>query len=177
MQVRIIKVGNLQTNCYILVKDGNCLVVDPGDQFYSIDTQIGTNKLLGILITHRHSDHIGALDELENTYRVPVYDFNSTEEKKYEIGPFKFEVIRNPGHSSDSISFFFYEYNFMFAGDFIFKNSIGRTDLPTGSNEDMKNSLVKIYDYSDRIRIYPGHGDTTVLGIEKENNPFFRNIN
>lgn len=176
MQVRIIKVGNLQTNCYILVSNGKCLVVDPGDQFYSIDTQIGVNELMGILITHRHYDHIGALDELVSHYRVPVYEFNNTEEKRYEIGPFKFEIIRNPGHSSDSITFYFYEYNFMFSGDFIFKGSIGRTDLETGNDDDMRNSLVKIYDYSDRIKIYPGHGETTVLGIEKETNPFFKGI-
>lgn len=173
MQVRIIKVGNLQTNCYIISKNGYCMIVDPGDQFYSIQEQIGDNKLIGILVTHRHPDHIGALDKFVKEYCVPVYEKSNLEEKKYEISDFKFEVIYTPGHTSDSISFYFYEYNFMFSGDFIFKGTIGRTDLPTGSNEDMKNSINKIINYSDRIKVYPGHGEDTNLGVEKDTNPFF----
>ena len=173
MQIRIIKVGNLQTNCYILVKDGNCIVIDPGDQFYSIEHQIADNKLVAILVTHRHPDHIGALDKFIKEYGMPVYDKSNMEEKKYDISGFKFETIYTPGHTSDSISFFFYEYNFMFSGDFIFKGTIGRTDLPTGSNIEMKQSIEKIKEYSDRIRVYPGHGDMTNLGVEKDSNPFF----
>lgn len=173
MQIRIIKVGSLQTNCYILVKDGNCIVIDPGDQFYSIEHQIGENKLVAILITHRHPDHIGALEKFEKEYHVPVYDKSNLEEKDYDILGFKFKVIYTPGHTSDSISFFFYEYNFMFSGDFIFKGTIGRTDLPTGSNEEMMQSIKNISEYSDRIRVYPGHGDITNLGVEKDTNPFF----
>lgn len=173
MQIRIIKVGNLQTNCYVLVKDGNCIVIDPGDQFYSIEHQIGDNKLVAILITHRHPDHIGALEKLSREYGVPVFDRANLEEKQYDITGFRFEVIYTPGHTDDSISFYFYEYNFMFSGDFIFKGTIGRTDLPTGSIPDMRKSIAKIKDYSDRIRVYPGHGDMTELGVEKDTNPFF----
>ena len=62
----------------------------------------------------------------------------------------------------------------MFTGDFLFQNSIGRTDMPTGNMNQMKESLEKIKEYSDRIRIYPGHGDTTNLGDEKQDNPFLR---
>ena len=58
MEVRKIKVGYLQTNCYILVEEGKCLIIDPGDQFYSIEEQIKGCELIGILITHRHPDHI-----------------------------------------------------------------------------------------------------------------------
>lgn len=173
MQVRIIKVGNLQTNCYIIIKNGYCMIVDPGDQFYSIQEQIGDNKLVGVLITHRHPDHIGALAKFVQEYGIPVYDRSNLEEKKYEINEFKFEVIYTPGHTNDSICFYFYEYNFMFVGDFIFKGTIGRTDLPTGSNTDMYNSINKIINYSDRIKVYPGHGDETNLGVEKDTNPFF----
>ncbi len=173
MQVRIIKVGNLQTNCYIIIKNGYCMIVDPGDQFYSIQEQIGDNKLVGVLITHRHPDHIGALAKFVQEYGIPVYDRSNLEEKKYEINEFKFEVIYTPGHTNDSICFYFYEYNFMFVGDFIFKGTIGRTDLPTGSNTDMNNSINKIINYSDRIKVYPGHGDETNLGVEKDTNPFF----
>lgn len=173
MQIRIIKVGSLQTNCYILIKDGNCIIIDPGDQFFSIEHQIGDNKLVALLVTHRHPDHIGALDKFQREYSVPVYEMSNLEEKKYDINGFRFEVIYTKGHTNDSVSFYFYEYNFIFSGDFLFKGSIGRTDLPTGSNEEMKESINKIINYSDRIRVYPGHGDMTNLGEEKETNPFF----
>lgn len=173
MEVRKIKVGYLQENCYILVEQGKCLIVDPGDQFYSIEEQIGKNELIGILVTHRHPDHIGALEKLVKTYHVPVYDRSNLNEGKVEVGPFNFEVIYTPGHTNDSVSFLFYQYDFMFSGDFIFLNSIGRTDLPTGNEVEMKKSLEKISLYSDRIKIYPGHGEATNLGKEKSNNPFF----
>lgn len=173
MEVRKIKVGYLETNCYILVEQDSCLIIDPGDQYYSIENQIDHKNILGILITHRHSDHIGALDQLVKTYNPKVFDKSNLPEGEYEIGPFRFEVIYTEGHTSDSITFYFYEYNFMFTGDFLFHHSIGRTDMPTGSMDDMKKSIEKIKEYSDRIRVYPGHGEPTVLGEEKLNNPFF----
>lgn len=174
MEVRKIKVGYLQTNCYILIEQGSCLIIDPGDQYYSIESQIGHNQILGVLITHRHPDHIGALEQIQKTYNPKIFEKNNLTEGKYEIGPFRFEVINTPGHTSDSVTFFFYDYNFMFTGDFLFQNSIGRTDMPTGNMNQMKESLEKIKEYSDRIRIYPGHGDTTNLGDEKHDNPFLR---
>lgn len=166
--------GYLATNCYILEKNGSCLVVDPGDELYAIEKQIGKNKLLAILVTHHHEDHIGALKPLVQKYHVPVYDADNTLEQKYEIGSFSFEVLRTPGHSSDSITFYFESYQFMFVGDFIFQNTIGRTDLETGNMETMKRSIAKIKHYPDYIKCYPGHGENTTLGEEKENNIYFQ---
>lgn len=174
MNVKIIQVGNLDTNCYILEKEGFALVIDPGDNFLSIQKQIGNNQLLGVLITHRHPDHIGALSDLLNLYSVPLFEQKTVEEKKYEVGPFRFTVIFTPGHTSDSISFYFEDYLLLFSGDFLFKNTIGRTDMPTGSMEQMQCSIEKIKTYSDRIKVHPGHGESTKLGIEKEQNPFFK---
>lgn len=125
------------------------------------------------MVTHHHDDHVGALNSLVQKYNVPVYDANSTLEQEYKVGPFSFEVIRTPGHSSDSITFYFESYQFMFVGDFIFQNSIGRTDLETGNMEIMKQSIDKIKGYPNYIKCYPGHGATTTLGIEKENNIYF----
>lgn len=172
MEVRKIKVGYLQTNCYILVDEGKCIVIDPGDQFYSIQDQIGNNKLLAVLITHRHSDHIGALEHIIKEYHVPVYDRTNLKEGEFNIDNFFFDVLYTPGHTSDCVTYIFENYNFMFTGDFLFKNSIGRTDLETGNMDQMKISLEKIKEYSDRYRVYPGHGDVTTLGEEKMNNPF-----
>ena len=60
----------------------------------------------------------------------------------------------------------------MFVGDFIFKESIGRCDLPTGSMDDMKKSIEKILNFDDDITLYTGHYDTTTLGYERTNNPY-----
>ena len=173
MEVRRIKVGYLQTNCYILIHDKKCLVIDPGDQFYSIQEQIGNNKLVGILITHRHSDHIGALERLIGEYKVPVLERSNLQEGTIDLDIFHFNVLYTPGHTDDSVTYIFNEYSFMFTGDFLFKNSIGRTDLG-GNDIDMKKSIEIIKEYRDSFRVYPGHGDSTTLGEEKINNLFLQ---
>ena len=172
MEVKRIIVGPIRTNCYILNKDKECLIIDPGDEAERIKKEI-TNKVIGILITHHHFDHVGALEELKDFYQVPVYDYNNLKEKNYKIGNFNFEVLYTFGHTSDSITFYFKDDKKMFGGDFIFKNSIGRTDLPTGNMKDMLKSIEKLKKYNDNIIIYPGHGENTDLNYEKENNVYF----
>ena len=93
-------------------------------------------------------------------------------EQKHYIDPFNFEVIYTPGHTSDSITYYFYDYGVMFTGDFLFKESIGRKDLETGNVNDMLESIDKIKEYDPSIKIYPGHGDTTTLEYELENNSY-----
>lgn len=174
MQIKRLIVGGLQTNCYILVIDNECLIIDPGDNYELIKNNITDKPVLAILITHNHFDHIGALEKLKHYYKCNVYDKYNLEEKEYLIGKFKFEVIYTPGHTSDSITFYFRDDSVMFSGDFIFKNTIGRTDLDTGNSDIMNQSIKKISNYNDDIVIYPGHGDLTVLGFEKENNIYFK---
>lgn len=171
MNIKTIKVGFLKENCYILEKNNYCLIVDPGDEYNIIKKNIKLNPI-GVLITHRHFDHIGALDELLNDFNISVYDYKNVEEKEYNIGPFKFEVIYTPGHSKDSICFKFKDENILISGDFIFKDNIGRCDLPGGSIASMNKSIEKIKKYSNFI-IYPGHGDFTSLDYEKQNNFYF----
>lgn len=86
----------------------------------------------------------------------------------YEFKDFNFKVIFTPGHSWDSKTYYFEEDKIMFTGDFIFKGTIGRTDLG-GSDKDMMKSLKMIMTYPDDIVIYPGHGEATNLGVEKQN--------
>lgn len=166
-------VGSLEENCYILSINNDCLVVDPGDEYYKIKKVIGNKNVLGVLITHKHFDHVGALDDLLNDYDVPVLNLDSIEFKKYKIGDFNFEVLDTKGHSSDSVTYYFYNDNIMFVGDFVFKGSIGRTDFEDSSFSDMKDSISFIKKYSDDIILYPGHFDSTTLGYEKENNYWF----
>ena len=159
MQIDTIVVGDLETNCYILSKNDECIIIDPGDDFKKIVSHIGNKKVLGCLVTHFHFDHIGALEEILSKYDIEV--------NKLDNNKFKYKVIETPGHTFDSKTFYFYKDNIMFDGDFIFKGSIGRTDLG-GNNQDMIDSLKMIEKYDDNIILYPGHGPKTTLKDEKK---------
>lgn len=164
MDIKVIKVGPLETNCYILTIENESIIIDPGDDFNKIKEAIGTNKVIGCLVTHFHQDHIEALEEVVSHYDVEI--------NKPKYGKFNYETIETPGHTFDSKTFYFKDINTMFTGDFIFKSSIGRTDLG-GNDKDMIDSLEKFKQYDDNIIIYPGHGPKTTLGQEKINFIFY----
>lgn len=174
--MEIIKVitGVLDENCYVLKQNHTCLVIDPGDNYIKIKEVIGEDKVLGVLITHSHFDHIGALRNFLTKRSIKIFKRSNLEEKEYTIGDFKFRCIYTPGHSKDSVTFYFEEEQCMFVGDFVFKESIGRTDLPGGDDIDMRNSIQKLLTYSDNITLYPGHNEETTLKEEKENNMFLK---
>lgn len=173
MEIKKVVVGELEENCYIVSQNNSCLVIDPGSEFSKIQSEIGDKAVLGVLLTHHHFDHVGALRDVLSYYKTNLYDFNNLEEKEYLMEPFKFEVIMNPGHSMDSISFYFRAEKTMFVGDFIFLDSIGRCDLDGGSFSLMRDSIKKIKTYPDDTTLFPGHGAKTTLGYEKSNNYYF----
>lgn len=174
MKIKKIITGVLDENCYVLIKNNTVIIIDPGDDYQNIQEAIGDNKVLAVLITHSHFDHIGALRNFLTKRSIKIFKKSSLEEKEYTIGDFKFQCIYTPGHSKDSVSFFFEENNCMFVGDFIFKESIGRTDLPGGDSSDMKTSLNKLLTFDESITLYPGHDDETTLKYEKEHNPYLK---
>ncbi|MDD2181293.1 MAG: MBL fold metallo-hydrolase [Bacilli bacterium] len=171
MLIKRIIVGYLETNCYLLFKDNHCLIIDPGAEENKIIEEIKDTIVDGVLITHYHPDHIGALEKLKQKYNCQVYGRNNLEEKNYQIGNFNLEIIYTPGHTSDSVSYYFDNIH-LFTGDFLFKGSIGRYDLPTGDYKILMNSLEKIKKYPINIKIYPGHGEDTNLKQELEINPY-----
>lgn len=173
MQIEKVVVGDLEENCYIVSKDDSCLVIDPGDEFNRIKNKIGDRKVVGVLLTHHHFDHVGALKEVLDFYKTELYDFNSLQEKEYTVGPFQFEVIFNPGHSLDSVSFYFKEKQVMFVGDFVFLGSVGRCDLEGGSFLQMQASIERLKQFPIDVTLYPGHGQKTTLEYEKRSNSFF----
>jgi glyoxylase-like metal-dependent hydrolase (beta-lactamase superfamily II) len=170
LNIKKVITGELEENCYIIENNSGSLIVDPGADYNKIKEEI-KKPLLGILITHRHPDHIGALEELLNNYKCQIFEYISTTEDTYKLGDFNFNVINTPGHTKDSICFYFYEEKILFSGDFLFAGSIGRTDLG-GNDDDMKRSLKKIKKYPLEMEIYPGHGDKTTLEKELAYNPF-----
>ena len=173
MEVKRVVTGYLDENCYLLIQNGTCLVIDPGDEYPKIMEEIGDNKVLAVLITHSHFDHIGALRNFLTKRSIKIFKRSNLEEKEYSIGDFHFKCLYTPGHSKDSVSFYFEEEKKMFVGDFVFKESVGRCDLPGGDEEELHESIQKLMTYPEDIILYPGHYDETTLKYEKENNPFF----
>lgn len=157
MKVEVIAVGFLRENCYIVTQNDKTIIIDPGDEAEKIIDACKDKNVVGILLTHHHFDHVGALKKVEEVFGVKVSLY---------IDDFSYEVIETPGHTKDSLTYYFKDEGVMFTGDFLFKGTIGRMDLPTGSREDMEKSLEKVSCYPKNIKVYPGHGDSTVLGDE-----------
>lgn len=162
MKVEVIAVGFLRENCYIVTQNDKSIIIDPGDEAEKIIDACKDKNVVGILLTHRHFDHVGALKKIEEAFDVKVSLY---------IDGFSYEVIETPGHTKDSLTYYFKDEGVMFTGDFLFKGTIGRMDLPTGSKEDMEKSLEKVSHYPKSVKVYPGHGDSTVLGDEI---PYFK---
>ena len=158
---------------YIIENNNSVLVIDPGDDFNKILNVIGNRNVVGIIITHYHFDHIGALSELKEKYNVSVYDINNMSEGENKIENFIFDVIYTPGHKEDAITIYFNDEKIMFTGDFIFKDGVGRCDLPGGNPKEMIASIERIKKYEEAL-IYPGHGDKTILSYEINNNIYFK---
>ncbi len=161
-------------------------------------------EVVAILLTHAHWDHIIALEEVKNRYDVDVYigaeesdwlqhpeknlsvrapmhigelSFNIMpkvlDEGQYSIKGISFTVIKAPGHSPGSLSYLFSDY--IVSGDVLFERGIGRTDLPGSNHDDLMQSIQnKLFTLPDHLTVYPGHGDSTTIGEEKNHNPFFK---
>lgn len=169
MKITTIKTGYLSENCYLLEKNNQIIIIDPGDDYEKINQHLQNKTIVKILITHHHKDHIGALNHFDKNLIL-----ENPEEKTYTEGPFTFTVIETKGHTKDSLTYYFEKEKCMFTGDFLFKGTIGRTDLESGNINDMQKSIKKIKQYPNDTKIYPGHGPSTNLKIEKETNYFLK---
>lgn len=190
--------GSFGTNTYFIENDTEVILVDPAGKASKIIEMFGDKKLLAILLTHGHFDHIKAVDELYDTYKIPVYINEKDEalcrdkmqclafglpyspvvscpvvhlkEGKLKISSFEFEVIFTPGHTKGSTCFKI--ENYLITGDTLFKNSVGRTDLKGGDDRELKASLRIIKELDPELFILPGHEEISTLKEELENNPF-----
>ena len=164
--------GELEENCYIIHNKKDALIVDPGSEEDKIYKVIDELKLTvkGILVTHYHFDHVLCLDKVKGKYKVDIIDYNN----RNNISGFNYEIIENYGHTMDSVSFYFKKEKVMFTGDFVFMGSIGKYDFD--NEEIMYESLKRFCKLDDDIVIYPGHGPSSTIGYEKDNNYFLRGI-
>ena len=173
MNVLCVVNGYLEENCYIIHNNKKALIIDPGsdgEKIVSLIDSLGLS-VVGVLITHYHFDHIGALDYIKNKYKdIVLVDYKN----RNKIPGFDFEIIENFGHTLDSVSYYFKKDKIMFTGDFVFKETIGNYN--DEDEEIMYESLKKFILMDKDITIYPGHGEKSSIGYEIKNNPYLRGI-
>ena len=93
------------------------------------------------------------------------------------LGPAEFHVLHTPGHTQGSLSLWIPEENKLIAGDTLFRDSIGRTDLPGGNTRQILSSIkTRLFELPDQTVVFPGHGPNTTIGREKERNPFLQDV-
>jgi hydroxyacylglutathione hydrolase len=157
-----------------------------------------------LLNTHCHLDHVFGNKFIHDTYDLllhlhekekPVLDFAPAsglswgmpfenyrdqliflkEDDVVKLGDDELKVLFTPGHSPGSICFYCEEQKFVIGGDVLFRQGIGRTDLPGGDFDTLINSIRnKLFVLPDDVIVYSGHGEPTTIGFEKENNPFLK---
>lgn len=98
------------------------------------------------------------------------------EGEKITVGKMTFDVLSCPGHTKGSACYVCHGEKTVFSGDVLFEGSVGRCDFPGGSAEEMKKSLSKLMTLPDSYRVYPGHGNSTTVGDERNFNPFIASI-
>ena len=208
MDVRMLTVGPIQENCFLFRHDGSdrALIVDPGEEADRLLAEIAAMgvTLDGILLTHAHFDHVGAVapiakatgaevwvPEIEkgvladiNAY-VPWAEFGPFESwdaehtlaggERLELAGFEIDVLFTPGHSPGHVTFSIPDEAVIFSGDVLFQGSVGRTDLPGGDPRVLMESLGTLAEaLPDETVVHPGHMGITTIGAERATNPFLR---
>jgi len=203
-------VGPIAENCFLFGKKGSdrALIVDPGDEAERIlgaVDELGVT-IDGILLTHTHFDHIGAVAPVAMATGAPVWcpeievpvlaDINSfvpwpefgpyesyeadhtvSGGEKLELAGMEIDVIHTPGHSPGHVTYSVPDEAAIFSGDVLFQGSVGRTDLPGGDWGTLLESIRTLVDaHPSETTVYPGHMGITTLGAERAINPFLAEL-
>lgn len=200
MKIKRLFVGALHTNCYIIECGSEACVVDPGGNADKILKHLEGKNVSKILLTHGHFDHILAAEDIRKATGAKLYisredeemlsdpyknlyaDFQKTTDgfsplsadavysDAVTVGDTEFEVIKTPGHSKGSVCF--YSGGELISGDTLFAGAIGRTDF--GNYDEIMSSIWKLMLLEDDVKVHPGHGFSTTIGTERNENPFLR---
>ena len=197
MDIQILQVGPIGTNCYLLCDETEklCAVVDPGGDAARVAAAVVDTGCApcAILLTHGHYDHTGGVAELRAKWPdVPVY-LNHRDQyegdaylqqlfppvpgaKDYDegdtiqVGGLTVDVMATPGHSEGSVTLRCGDV--LLCGDTLFTGSCGRTDFPGGSVKKIMASLKRLGSLEGDLQVYPGHMETSTLDQERSWNPY-----
>ncbi len=197
MQVKMMQVGPIGTNCYLLEDDRRIAVIDPGgdgDRILSVLKETdGTVEY--ILLTHGHYDHTTAVPQLHKAlpqagiyiHRADADGAGNTlfplagqvegllfygEGDTLPLGSLTIEVMHTPGHSPGSVTL--KAGDVLFTGDTLFAGSMGRTDLSGGNEEEIMASLKRLGQLEGGFHVLPGHMGASTLDRERKSNPYLR---
>ena len=189
-------VGMLQTNCYIYGDNSTkeIVIIDPGSNAKEIIQIIESRTYhpIGVILTHEHWDHTKSAKKIADHFQIPIYASKHIKKKNLKItnyleqhdhltvGSHILEILESPGHSPGGLIFIDYKFKYIFVGDTIFAQSIGRTDLSGGSEEVLLNSIKRNILENEKVdesfQLLTGHGPMTTVGNEKMRNPFLQHI-
>jgi glyoxylase-like metal-dependent hydrolase (beta-lactamase superfamily II) len=196
MERLTIETGSFGVNTSIITCENRTWIVDPGGDAECIVELLKKKGLSpeGIMLTHAHFDHIGAVNALQAEFKdlivvvdeadlvmfghpmnqmPPDYPPVEMPSCLLDSCPIKdCEVIETPGHTPGGVSFYFPNEKLLLAGDTLFAGSVGRTDLPGGDMATLMGSIQKLKALPDDTIVIPGHGRATTIGDEKKSNPF-----
>lgn len=171
---------------------------------YQVFKEALNGDLVAIVLTHAHVDHVLGLSRVKSDFDIPVYLSNKDRflwdnfgsqaqmfginqtgfmftpenlpsEGTFSTGNFRCTCLFTPGHAPDHVSLYFQDEEFVIAGDALFKESIGRTDLYKGDMSVLEKSIKeKLYTLPENTLVYPGHGPATTIAHEKKNNAFVK---
>ena len=198
MKIETAVCGPLRTNCYVVSEGNDCIIIDAAGECGTLLDLVGNRKLLAVVQTHGHFDHIGAVDEICNKTGAPLYihEYDAemlsdpvknvsmkfyrrpllcdtvpntfTDGETLTFGRIVLRVMLTPGHTLGSCCL--YTRDVIFSGDTLFREGTGRYDLWGGNYYDLRSSLQKLAMLEGDYKIYPGHGNSTTLEYEKQNN-------
>jgi hydroxyacylglutathione hydrolase len=210
MDLRMFTVGMVAENCFLFRREGadRALIVDPGDEpelLLGAIESLGVT-LDGILLTHTHFDHVGAVapvakatgaevwvPEIEKPVLADINSFVPFPEvgpfesyeaehtlkggERLELAGFEIDVLFTPGHSPGHVTFSIPHEDAVFSGDVLFQGSVGRTDLPGGHWPTLLESIRTLVEsLPAETTVYPGHMGITSLGAERASNPFLAEL-
>ncbi len=203
LQIDCLVLGGYQVNCYIVRPEGSdhCVVIDPGFEPETILRFLQEQELTvdAILLTHGHFDHVGAVMELlektgckllmhkkdwivtGNPVAAWIFPLAGRDLKGLEfcaegdvlsLAGLTFTALETPGHTKGSVCYRCEDV--LFTGDTLFDGSCGRTDLPGGNQDSLGLSLKRLKKLPENYRIFPGHGSSSTLDVQRRSNPYLR---
>ena len=169
------------TNCYIVVcpQSGEGVIVDTPGEASKILAQAEDIKVRYIIITHTHLDHLGAFQEVRDKLKAPVAihplearalpsppDLTLEDDHVVDFGTLNLRVLHTPGHTLGSLCLLTGKH--LFSGDTLFPGGPGKTGTPAAFEQIVNSITEKLFVLTDETLVYPGHGEDTTLGKEKQ---------